>query len=260
MSTDLKLQFHRDRWNRQGKVPSAIAAAQMVHQGKPVDCYDGLAAEYAERLDLQPTDRVLEVGCGSGCLLLRIKPLVAQIVGTDFSPGMLTHLEGQGVEYHCCEAASLPFPDESFDKVFLHGVFQYFPDEEYTRRVMDELLRVCKSGGRLLIGGVLNSLLRDEYNADKIRCNYGGIRRLLYYISAYLVQPIRSRLRYGAAVDSGPLFLSPFFFKGLFEGSSHAWLPFLETVDAKPAPYLRFRYDVLVHKDGRSLRCEQSAA
>ncbi len=250
MAEDIRVQRRRERWDRLGQKSSPVAAAHLVYQGRPVDCYDELADEYTRRLALQPTDRALEVGCGSGCLLLRLQPRVREIVGTDFSAGMLEHLEGKGVEHHCCEASGLPFPDASFDKVFCHGVVQSFPDQAYATRAVHEMLRVCRPGGRVLIGDVINGLLEEQYKREGLRTHYPGLKRLWKLARHWLVRPLYDLARYGQVVDQGPLFLSPFFFQDLFQDTPHQWAPLLETVKSKPIPFLRYRYDVLVVKEG----------
>ena len=246
--SNLKLRASHDRWERQGSKESSVAAAHFVDRGKPVDCYGDIAKEYRERLSFVPSDRVLEVGCGSGCLLLRVKDYVSEIVGTDFSASMLAHLEGTGVETHLCDAASLPFPDASFDKVYCHGVVQYFIDEEYATRAIDEMLRVCRPGGAILIGDVVNALLKKEYLQDERQSNSRGLKRLKRVVSDLLVRPLYHRFKYGKRVDNQILFLTPFFFKKYFANKPHRWMPLLETVESKPLSFLRYRYDVLVHK------------
>ncbi len=245
----LKVAAHRERWDRKGQADEPVLAANLIHQGKPVDCYAEIAAEYALRLDLQPTDRVLEVGCGSGCLLLKLRDRVGEVVGTDFSANMLKHLDGTGVETHCCEADALPFPDDSFDKVCCNGVVQYFPDEDYARRAVSELLRVCRPGGRVLIGDVINGQLKADYQRSRRRVNGRGLRGVIRWVKNWLLRPIFHLFRFGAVVDTGPLFLTPFFFKYLLVGTPHRWWPLLQTVESKPPTFLSYRFDVLIEKD-----------
>ena len=243
------IEIRRTRWDRQGRKSSPVAAAHLVENNKPVDCYDEIALEYIERLECKSDDRVLEVGCGSGCLLLAIKPSVKEIVGTDFSQAMLQHLEGSGVETHWCEANELPFPDASFDKVYCHGVVQYFPDEAYAIQAFDEMMRVCKAGGNVLIGDIVNKRLREEYRREGIRTNHWGPIRYPLYLGRKVLQSVYYRWKYGTAARSEILFLDPSFFRSYFASKGWRWLPLLETVVGKPASFLKYRYDILVHKD-----------
>src|SRR5215212_3819063 len=69
--------------------------------------------------------RSLEIGAGTGYFTLNLLQagVVGDAVATDISAGMLEELEasaeklGLAVETACCEAAELPYPDDSFDIV-----------------------------------------------------------------------------------------------------------------------------------------------
>ena len=76
--------------------------------------------------------------------------MIGEAVATDISPGMLRKLErsaselGLSVETDACEAASLPFDDDSFDLVFGHAVLHHLPDLDAAFR---EFRRVLRPGG-----------------------------------------------------------------------------------------------------------------
>ena len=105
-----------------------------------------------------PFARSLEIGAGTGYFSLNM--LQAGVVGaatcTDISPGMLTTLEsnaaqlGLDVETAACDAAALPFEDESFDLVFGHAVLHHLPELE---RSFAEFHRVLRPGGTLFFAG-----------------------------------------------------------------------------------------------------------
>jgi ubiquinone/menaquinone biosynthesis C-methylase UbiE len=117
--------------------------------------FEEIAGKIAEALDLKPTDKVLEVGCAAGALS---EYLDCDYVGVDYSASLVKrNIEFFKNQCMIAEAADLPFKDAWFDKVFCYGVFQYFPDKDYTRKAVSELLRVCKPGGRVLIGDLAKS-------------------------------------------------------------------------------------------------------
>jgi ubiquinone/menaquinone biosynthesis C-methylase UbiE len=105
-----------------------------------------------------PFPRALEIGAGTGYFSLNLAG--AGVIGaptcTDISPGMLETLErnaltiGLEVETVACDAAELPFEDESFDLVVGHAVLHHLPDLD---RVFAELHRVLAPGGTLFFAG-----------------------------------------------------------------------------------------------------------
>ncbi len=104
---------------------------------------------------LQPGQRLLEVGVGTG-LTLPLYPLGQAILGVDYSPPMLAQaqrrLARMGDPAHVrlmrADAASLPFEDASFDVVYAPYVISVVPDPLQVAR---ELRRVCKPTGRVVL-------------------------------------------------------------------------------------------------------------
>jgi SAM-dependent methyltransferase len=97
-------------------------------------------------------ERALEIGAGTGYFTLNLlrAGVVGEAVATDISPGMLGRLErsadelGVSVETAACEAAELPFEDDSFDLVFGHAILHHLPDLPAAFR---EFRRVLRPGG-----------------------------------------------------------------------------------------------------------------
>ncbi len=93
--------------------------------------------------------RVLEVGCGAGTDLVRFAKGGAIVTGVDLSSSAIAlarqNFAQQGLEADLREAdgEQLPFPDNTFDLVYAHGVVQYTADD---RRLVDECRRVLKPG------------------------------------------------------------------------------------------------------------------
>lgn len=115
--------------------------------------------EALARLEVKKGDRVLDVGCGHGRTVERAAEMVGDglVVGVDASEEMLRmatrrcqHLIDAGrVRVALADSASIPYPDESFDKlVTVHTL--YFWDDP--RRHLRELHRVLRIGGRMVVG------------------------------------------------------------------------------------------------------------
>jgi SAM-dependent methyltransferase len=105
-----------------------------------------------------PFARSLEIGSGTGYFTLNLmqEGVVQSAVCTDVSPGMLETLRGNTerlgleVETAVCDAASLPFDDDSFDLVLGHAVLHHLPELD---RSFAEFRRVLRPGGVILFAG-----------------------------------------------------------------------------------------------------------
>lgn len=99
--------------------------------------------------------KVLEVGVGTGLSLEHYRP-ETQVTGIDFSEDMLQKardkVETQSLnhveELRQMDARTLDFPDNHFDTVAAMHVLSVVPEPE---KVMAEIARVCKPGGRVVI-------------------------------------------------------------------------------------------------------------
>jgi len=96
-------------------------------------------------------ERVLEVGCGTGCDLLQFAKNGALATGVDITPRHLD-LARQRVGNRATvvrgDGRNLPFPDASFDFVYSHGVLHHSDEPQ---QVVQEIFRVLQPGGRFNI-------------------------------------------------------------------------------------------------------------
>lgn len=109
--------------------------------------------ETMARLVLQPTDRLLDVGCGTGMLLQRLSAIhpAAQMFGVDPVPEMLERARcrlSPATELREGWAEKLPFAAEQFDTVVSCNMFHYIRQPAVALR---EMGRVLRPGGQLLI-------------------------------------------------------------------------------------------------------------
>lgn len=106
-----------------------------------------------ELLDLKAGERLLEVGVGTG-LSLPLYRRDSSIVGIDISSKMLDkarekvdNLGLRNVDLQVMDAQAMTFPDDSFDCVTACYVVSAAPDPH---KVVSEICRVCKPGGRIV--------------------------------------------------------------------------------------------------------------
>ncbi len=98
---------------------------------------------------------VLDVGCGDGSTLLAAAEAGAHVTGLDRSARMLESAQARAAErgltldLHEGDAAALPFADASFDLVFAVTMLCFVEDPS---RVLGELARVTRPGGRVVLG------------------------------------------------------------------------------------------------------------
>ena len=95
-------------------------------------------------LGAAPSMRVLEVGCGAGNVLARVR---AVRVGLDLSPSLLAKARarlGPAAPLVRADAGRLPFASASFDRVFCSEVLEHVLHPE---QVIAELRRLLRPGG-----------------------------------------------------------------------------------------------------------------
>ena len=108
-----------------------------------------------KQMDIQPGERVLEVGVGTG-INLSLYPRSCEITGIDFSDSMLEKardrvarggLRQSRMRLLQMDAADLKFADDSFDIVYAPYLISVVPDPV---KVAQEMCRVCRPGGRII--------------------------------------------------------------------------------------------------------------
>ena len=106
-----------------------------------------------QRMNIQPGERVLEVGVGTG-INLSLYPKQAMVTGIDFSVSMLEKARDRvarkglrNMRLLQMDAADLKFSDDSFDIVYAPYLISVVPDPV---RVAREMRRVCRPGGRII--------------------------------------------------------------------------------------------------------------
>jgi phosphatidylethanolamine/phosphatidyl-N-methylethanolamine N-methyltransferase len=106
-----------------------------------------------QRMGIQPGERVLEVGVGTG-INLGLYPPGCTITGIDFSGSMLEKARERAsrkglrdMRLLQMDAADLKFADDAFDIVYAPYLISVVPDPV---KVAREMRRVCRPGGRII--------------------------------------------------------------------------------------------------------------
>jgi demethylmenaquinone methyltransferase/2-methoxy-6-polyprenyl-1,4-benzoquinol methylase len=134
--------------------------------------------ETVASLNLSPGVRVLDVATGTGALaaeIARATSGTAQVTACDVNERMLSVARARTtrsmsvVQLVCCDAAKLPFADESFDAVTLAFAIDDMPDRAACIR---EIRRVLRVGGRVAL------LELSQPDTGILRAVYRGYLRL----------------------------------------------------------------------------------
>jgi ubiquinone/menaquinone biosynthesis C-methylase UbiE len=111
-----------------------------------------------DNAQVHPGDSVLDVGCGTGevALLAKTRTKASEVHGIDPAPEMIAVARSkaarkkQEIDFRVGVIEALPFPDASLDVVTSSLMMHHLP-EELKVRGLEEVYRVLKPGGRLLI-------------------------------------------------------------------------------------------------------------
>ncbi len=108
----------------------------------------GWRTAVVDALALQHGEQVLDLAAGTATSSVALARSGAQVVGCDFSLGMLKVGRGKGVALVAGDALRLPFADASFDAVTISFGLRNTADVD---RALREMRRVTKPGGRLVV-------------------------------------------------------------------------------------------------------------
>ena len=144
-------------------------------------------AQTLERIRGLAPRRVLELGCGSGQLLLALAPDCEAYTGTDFAEAAIAEVRratGARAELSRVVARRQAADDAtgiapaSVDTVVLNSVAQYFPNLEYLDRVLDNALSALVPGGRVFVGDVQSHALLGAHHLRDHVCRGAGSQSL----------------------------------------------------------------------------------
>ncbi len=134
--------------SKQQKFWNRIAGRYAARPIKDVAAYEAMLVDVASRL--KPSDRVLELGCGTGGTAIRLSDGVAHWTATDFSSEMIEIARakpaGENVSFIVADARNA-FDDGPFDAICAFNVLHLVEDQPTT---LDQIFTNLKPGGLLI--------------------------------------------------------------------------------------------------------------
>jgi SAM-dependent methyltransferase len=122
-----------------------------------------------EAVDVRPGERVLDVAAGSGAAAVAAARRWADVTAVDFverlleSAWTIANVHGFDIQTRVADAQQLPFADGTFDVVLSTFGAMFAPNQQ---RAADELVRVCRPGGRIgMTNWTPRSLVADLFRA-----------------------------------------------------------------------------------------------
>lgn len=115
-----------------------------------------IAQHIADKLGLQPNERLLDVCCGNGELSALLAKKCREVVGSDLSARLLEVAQKThplpNLQFVKANSLHLGALNQKFDKIVLYFSFQYFERFEEGKQVIQELNTLLLPGGKLFIG------------------------------------------------------------------------------------------------------------
>lgn len=184
------------------------------------------------KLDLQPNDRLLEIGCNVGTLLTPLSAFVREAVGQDH-PDVLARYGDLGLVPSNVSFVGgmwpVSRPAGRFDKILIYAVMITLPNQAVADAMIDACLETLQPGGRLLIGDLPNSDMRRRFLASSegaaVSGAYEALRRQDHAANPAAYD---GRARLFAQVEEPPAFLDDGYAIGLLTriraAGCEAWL------------------------------------
>ncbi|HBW52247.1 MAG TPA: non-ribosomal peptide synthetase [Herpetosiphon sp.] len=202
----------------------------------------------------QQPSRILELGCGTGMLLLPLAPYCLSYRGHDIAAEVLAYvqqrLDQQIHDWPHVSLAQFPAHDfsniapHSVDTIVINSVAQYFPSIDYLVQVLAAGLEALVAGGRIYLGDIRNLSLNPLLHASI---------QLFQAPNELAVEQI-AQLAQQQHLRDQELVIDPSFFYALQQ--QYPQISHIELVLKRGRIHnelTRFRYDVVLHVQRPSL-------
>jgi SAM-dependent methyltransferase len=149
---------------------------------------DAIATDVQKKLRCRESDRILEIGCGTGLIAERIAKDLRTYIGLDIIYDLLKSAKRNNTSINTNflqgDGQVLPIKSGVIDRVLMYNVILYLPPL-ILKSILRECKRVLKPGGVLLIGDIpdphnLLDLVRKQ-SSDSWRVVFLAMNRMLVF-------------------------------------------------------------------------------
>ena len=180
--------------SKSGKVSTKITKGLILDSGWRYDLMEWMLDTFffrgklrelrqrtADLARIEPGERVLDVGCGTGKLAMEVARRVGttgRVIGIDPGEHQIARARskaaqrGLSIEFQIGVIEHLDFPDQTFD-VVLSTIMLHHLSDLLQRQGLAEIGRVLKPGGRLVIADFKRP---EEQPTQPVRFGAGGSR------------------------------------------------------------------------------------
>jgi SAM-dependent methyltransferase/ribosomal protein S18 acetylase RimI-like enzyme len=173
------------------------------HSSLPPEYFSSTADYVCSTLELDSEPGlVLDLGCDSAMITRLVAPRCQRLLGIDLIPGLLAAgvkmalraASGGPVTFLAADGTLLPLRSGTVAKAYCCGVLQTLPSREHGVAMIEELVRVVRPGGVVLVGAVPDLAKRADARKEVFfRSSFASRLRLL--ASLALPRGAKSRLR-----------------------------------------------------------------
>ncbi|XP_068703168.1 probable tRNA methyltransferase 9B [Montipora foliosa] len=153
-------------------------------------------------LSLPAGSLIADVGCGTGKYLgLALESFV---VGSDSCVEFTEIAAQRGHNVVACDNQSLPFRDGCFDAIISVGVIHHFASEKRRVKALEELYRILRPGGRMLVYVWAFEQEQRKFDGKDVLVPYTHYQRNKVLVRRSMSTPVRPRLQTHFHIEATP--------------------------------------------------------
>lgn len=165
---------------------------QLANQRGPMSLAEAeaIATDVRQKLNCRQSDRVFEIGCGTGLLGKAISRDLGVYVGCDLVFDLLQlakqNIVSKNMYFIQADGLALPVSTGSIDRVLLYSVILYLPPS-VLKTILKECKRILKPNGFLLLGDIPDPNKVREY----LRKRHSIKSEVLLQLAILVYKPLR---------------------------------------------------------------------